>query len=224
MNRILIVDDDPSIRELVRIVLVADGFETFEASDGVEALTKLAVEKADMVIMDVMMPNMDGWKLCVELRKNNDIPLLMLTVKGEISQKVRGFKYGADDYMVKPFDPQELLVRVKALLRRYKINMSMTVNIGKLAMNRKTYEVKCGSEFITLPLKEFELLYKLAGYPGRTFTREQLLEDIWGHDFEGNERTLDVHINRLRDRFPENFYLFKITTIRGLGYRLEVSV
>lgn len=222
MVKILIVDDDLHIRELIKVFLRNEGFEVYEALDGVEALSKLETVKVDMAILDIMMPNMDGWQLCRELRESYDIPLLMITAKGETSQKIKGFELGTDDYLVKPFDPLELVVRVKALLKRYQIVSSQVVQNGKLSMNRKTYEVTVGSENLTLPLKEFELLYKLASYPGRTISREQLIEDIWGYDFEGNERTLDVHINRLRERFPEEQCDFKIRTIRGLGYRLEV--
>jgi len=222
MGKILIVDDDLHIRELIKVFLSNEGFEVYEASDGVEALAKLETVKVDMAILDIMMPNMNGWQLCSELRESYDIPLLMITAKGETSQKIKGFELGTDDYLVKPFDPLELVVRVKALLKRYQIVSSQVVQIGKLSMNRKTYEVTVGSENLTLPLKEFELLYKLASYPGRTISREQLIEDIWGYDFEGNERTLDVHINRLRERFPEEKCDFKVRTIRGLGYRLEV--
>jgi DNA-binding response OmpR family regulator len=158
MNMILVVDDDSHVRELVRIFLQREGFAVVEAIDGVEALEQLATRKADLVILDLMMPQMDGWELCRQLRMVYDIPILMLTAKGEP---------------------------------------------------------------VTLPLKEFEVLFKLAGSPDRTFSRDQLIEDIWGYDFDGNERTLDVHINRLRDRFPEERHSFRIRTIRGLGYRLE---
>jgi DNA-binding response OmpR family regulator len=222
MSNILIVDDDPHIRELVRLFLRAEGFDVYEASDGLEALAKLETLKAEMVILDVMMPNMDGWELCRELRASYDMPLLMLTAKGETAQKIKGFQLGTDDYLVKPFEPLELVARVKALLKRYRIATSQTVQVGELRMDRKTYEVTVYDQGLTLPRKEFELLFKLAGYPGRTFARDQLIEDIWGYDFEGNERTLDVHINRLRERFPEDKHSFRIRTIRGLGYRLEV--
>jgi DNA-binding response OmpR family regulator len=222
MNKILIVDDDPHIRELVRVFLRKDGFEVVEASDGVEALSKLDSVKVDLAVIDVMMPNMDGWELCRELRGTLDIPILMLTAKAETSQKLKGFQLGSDDYLVKPFEPLELVARVSALLRRYRIATSQTIQIEELSMDRKTFEVTVNGESLSLPLKEFELLFKLASYPGRTFSREQLIEDIWGYDFRGNDRTLDVHINRLRDRFPEERHSFKITTIRGLGYRLEV--
>ena len=223
MSRILIVDDDAHIRELVRVFLKNDGFEVVEASDGVEALSKLDTVKVDLAVIDVMMPNMDGWELCQELKLNFDMPVLMLTAKGETSQKLKGFKLGTDDYLVKPFEPLELVARVNALLKRYRIAVSQTIQLAELYMDRKTFEMTVNGKNLTIPRKEFELLFKLASYPGRTFTREKLIEDIWGFDFRGNDRTLDVHINRLRDRFPEGQHTFKITTIRGLGYRLEMD-
>lgn len=215
------VDDDPHIRELVSVFLRAEGFSVTSAVDGMDALQQLAHQRADLVILDVMMPNMDGWELCQTLRASYDMPLLMLTAKGEMAQKVKGFELGTDDYLVKPFEPVELVMRVKALLKRYRIAASQTVQIGELLMDRKTFEITVDGATLTLPRKEFELLFKLASYPGQTLARDRLIEDIWGYDFEGNERTLDVHINRLRERFPETQHTFKITTIRGLGYRLE---
>ena len=160
--------------------------------------------------------------MCQELKATFDMPVLMLTAKGETSQKLKGFHLGTDDYLVKPFEPLEMVARVKALLKRYHIASSQSIQIGELAMDRKLYQVRVNSQDLTLPLKEFELLFKLASYPGRTFSREQLIEDVWGYDFQGNDRTLDVHISRLRERFPEDKHSFKITTIRGLGYRLEI--
>ncbi len=224
MNKILIVDDDPNIRQLAAVFLKDEGYDIVQASDGIEALKKLETTKVDLVVLDIMMPNMDGWELCRQLRDYYDIPILMLTAKGETSDKVQGFQLGTDDYLVKPFEPLELVVRVKALLKRYRIAASQTVQIGKLVMDRKTFEVKANGDSMTLPLKEFELLFKLASYPGKTLSRDQLIEDIWGYDFDGNERTLDVHINRLRERFPEERYAFRIRTIRGLGYRMEAEV
>ena len=223
MSKILVVDDDPHILELVRVFLRNEGFEVVEAVDGMEALSKLDSIKVDLAVIDVMMPKMDGWELCQELKVSFDIPVLMLTAKGETSQKLKGFQLGTDDYLVKPFEPLELVARVHALLKRYRIAASQTIQIGELTMDRKTFEVKVNYESLTLPLKEFELLFKLASYPGRTFSREQLIEDVWGYNFVGTDRTLDVHINRLRERFPEEKHSFKITTIRGLGYRLEIN-
>lgn len=223
MNKIMIVDDDAHFRRLVRAILEREGCLAYEANDGLEALTLLDTVQADLVILDVMMPNMDGWELCQELRRHYDLPLLMLTAKGEIQQKVKGFQSGTDDYLVKPVEPMELVMRVKALLRRYQIVSSQTVNIGELFMDRKSYEITVGNSTLFLPLKEFELLFKLASQPNRTLSRDQLITEIWGYEFEGNERTLDVHINRLRQRFPEAEHSFAIRTVRGLGYCLEVN-
>lgn len=221
MAKILIVDDDPHIRELVRHFLSTAGFDVAEASDGREALRLLESVRADLIVLDVMMPNLDGWDFCRELKRRRDLPILMLTAKGETSQKLKGFELGADDYLVKPFEPAELAARVKALLKRYRIEASQTVQVGKLLLSRQSYQVQAGDESLTIPPKEFELLFKLGGSPGKTFSREQLIQAIWGPDFEGTDRTVDVHINRLRERFPEERFGYRITAIRGLGYRLE---
>jgi len=223
MAKILIVNYDANIRELVAHFLTLEGFYIHEAKNGKDALKVLDRVKVDLVILDIMMPEMDGWELCRELRKYYDIPLLMLTVKSETSQKVKGFELGADDYLVKPFDPIELVARVKALLKRYRIATSQIVEIGNLFLDHKTYECRIGNNQLLLPPKEFELLFLLASYPGKTFTRDELIEQIWGYDYEGDERTVDIHIKRLRERFSEYDHLFVIRTIRGLGYRLEVG-
>lgn len=218
MSKILIADDDPYIRELVRKILQNGGFETAEAADGREALTK--IDGCDCVVVDIMMPKMDGFEFVERLRKYyENLPVLLLTAKSGLPDKVRGFSLGADDYLTKPFEGDELLMRIKALLRRYRIESSQVIIIGKLTIDRNGFSVN-GE---TIPMKEFELLFKLAGFPGRTFSRDNLIEDVWGYDFDGNERTLDVHIGRLRERFPEEKYGFKITTLRGLGYKLEVT-
>jgi two-component system, OmpR family, response regulator len=222
MSAILVVDDDPHLRELAGVFLQHEGFDVYEACDGVEALAALERLNVEMVILDIMMPRMDGWELCRQLREWYELPVLMLTAKGETSQKLKGFQVGADDYLVKPFEPLELVARVKAVLKRYRIATSQRVHLGDVVIDRQTFDVTIAGERITLPRKEFDLLFKLAGTPGRTFSRDQLIEDIWGYDFAGNERTLDVHINRLRERFPEERHAFRIRTIRGLGYRLEV--
>lgn len=223
MSNLLIVDDEPHIRELLRVFLQRAGFTVYEAVDGVEALVKLENLKIDLVILDIMLPKLDGWELCRQIRASSDIPLLILTAKDTTADKVHGFELGTDDYLPKPFEPLELVFRVKALLKRYKIATLQTIQLGDLYMNQKTFEIRVGQDALTLPLKEFELLFKLASYPGKTISRDQLIEEIWGYDFEGNERTLDVHINRLRERFPEAVHSFRITTIRGLGYRLEIT-
>ena len=221
MANIMIIDDDPYIRELERTLLRNEGYTIYEAGNGREGLQQLKENKIDLCVLDVMMPEMDGYEFCRLARKYyQDLPILMLTAKGDLSQKVKGFELGADDYLTKPFEGIELIVRVKSLLKRYKI--VYVVEIGTLILDKSSYSITCNGEQSDIPMKEFELLYKLGSMSGKTLTRDQLIEDVWGYDFEGNERTLDVHINRLRERFPSEIYRFKISTIRGLGYRLEV--
>ncbi len=171
-----------------------------------------------------MMPDMDGYEFCrLARRYYEDLPILMLTARGGLGDKVKGFEFGVDDYLTKPFEGMELVLRVKALLRRYHIAAAQAVQIGLITLDKTSYSITAKGVQTDIPMKEFELLFKLGGAPGRTFTRDQLIEDVWGFDFEGNERTLDVHIGRLRERFPQEKYGFKITTVRGLGYRLEVK-
>ena len=225
MAKIMIVDDDPNIRELLSALLRNAGHQTCTAADGRQALLTIMDEDPDLAIVDLMMPNMDGLELSRRLRQYyENMPILMLTAKAELPAKVQGFEAGADDYLVKPFEPDELLARVKALLRRYKVEASQSVQVGRLTIDRSSYTVEFDGVRQGIPMKEFELLFKLAGFPGRTFSRNQLIEDIWGLDFEGNERTLDVHISRLRERFASETYGFSIVTVRGLGYRLEVTI
>ncbi|WP_135554698.1 response regulator transcription factor [Paenibacillus cymbidii] len=224
MPTILVADDDANIRELVCLFLRNDGFATVEAADGKEALDVFAATAVDLVVLDIMMPVMDGWTLCKELRRGNpDLPLLMLTARSETWEKVKGFQLGTDDYLTKPFDPLELTVRVRALLKRYRIGASQSIRLGAVTLDKMTYKVTKGAESLTLPLKEFELLYKLAGTPGQIYTREQLIDQIWGLDYAGDDRTVDVHIKRLRERFAD-VADFRIETVRGLGYRLEADV
>jgi len=225
MSKIMIVDDDPNIRELLRTVLRNGGFEICEAADGREALQIITDENPALAVVDLMMPNMDGYDLCRKLRQYyENMPVIMLTAKAELPSKVKGFEAGADDYLTKPFEGDELLLRVRALLRRYKIEASQMIQVGNISIDKLSYCVTVGDAREDIPMKEFELLFKLAGYPGKTFSRSQLIEDVWGYDFDGNERTLDVHISRLRERFPAEASGFKIATVRGLGYRLEVGV
>ncbi|WP_409340543.1 response regulator transcription factor [Paenibacillus sp. MBLB4367] len=224
MVKILIVDDDPHIRALMRLYLKNEGFDLSEADNGNDAHAIVKSSGIDLVILDIMMPHMDGWDLCKEIRKSDpDIPLLMVTAKGESSQKIKGFQLGTDDYMTKPFDPVELVMRVKALLKRYRIVSSQVIPLGEIVLNRKTYKVMRGDEELVLPLKEFELLFMLAGHPGQIFTREQLITQIWGMDYEGDDRTVDVHIKRLRERFAGDVRHFRIETARSVGYRLAVN-
>jgi DNA-binding response OmpR family regulator len=224
MTTILVVDDDAHIRELISLYLTDEGFNLVEKANGEEALDYVENNPIDMVIMDIMMPRMDGWELCRKLRERGDIPILMITAKGEPTQKIKGFQLGTDDYLIKPFDPIEMVMRVKALLKRYRISVSQHIQLGSIKLDRTNYEVilENSGKALTLPLKEFELLYMLAGHPGQLFTRDHLIQQIWGVEFEGNERTVDVHINRLRDRFEAYSAIFRIITLRGLGYRLEV--
>lgn len=224
MTTILVVDDDPNIRELICLYLKREGFHPMQAADGKEALEIMEQTQADLVVLDIMMPVMDGWELCGELRRQYpDTPLLMVTAKGETGQKVKGFNLGADDYLVKPFDPIELVIRVKALLKRYRISASQSIQLGHIWLNRQTYKVIRDSEELTLPPKEFELLFRLGSYPGQIFTREQLIQQIWGADYSGDDRTVDVHIKRLRERFAhDDPPSFRIETVYGLGYRIEV--
>lgn len=222
MQSILIVDDDTHILQLVRIQLEKEGFLVSEAKDGTEALAILKKAHCDLAVVDVMMPFMDGFQLTKEIRKQYDIPIIILTAKGQIEDKEEGFLAGTDDYLVKPFEPRELIFRVQALLRRYQQeNNTDTIQFGDTEINLNNYEVKLGDKTLLLPLKEFELLALLATYPQHVFSRTQLIEKIWGIDYEGDERTVDVHIKRLRQRFSSLTSSFSIKTVRGVGYCLE---
>ena len=223
MITILIVDDDPHIRELLRLYIRKEGYQLIEAVDGQEALDILEVERVQLAIVDIMMPHVDGYALCEQIRQYYDIPVLMLTAKGEITDKEKAYAVGTDDYMVKPFEPQEIIFRIRALLRRYQMMNQEEIHVGKTLIDRKSYTVFTGGKTVILPLKEFELLAQLASFPNRIFTREQLIELVWGSDFEGNDRTIDVHIKRLRERFAHSQNDFVIQTVRGLGYKIEVN-
>lgn len=222
MLTILIVDDDPHIRELLRFYLQKESYKTIEAADGEKAQQLLEQYHIHLALVDIMMPNVDGYELCREIRNYYDIPVLMITAKGEMKDKETAFKAGTDDYITKPFEPKEVLFRIKALLRRFRMINEENIHIGSTTINRKSYEVQSNGKTIILPLKEFELLAQLASYPNRIFSREQIIELVWGNDFEGNDRTVDVHIKRLRERFTEDSHGFSIQTVRGLGYKLTV--
>ncbi|BAQ09529.1 DNA-binding response regulator [Bacillus sp. OxB-1] len=221
MNKILIVDDDPNILELVNIHLVQAGYSVMKASNGEEALKLVETDLPDLAVVDVMMPGMDGYTLTQRLREE-DLPVLLLTAKGELEDKERGFLAGSDDYVVKPFEPKELLFRIHAILRRYDKSVDAVIQAGPLKINRQSYEVSAGKKMLLLPLKEFELLSVLASRPNQVFTREILLERVWGYDYEGDEQTLNVHIKRLRDKLEKLSSSVHIATIRGVGYKLEV--
>lgn len=218
---VLVVDDDANIRELISIFLSGEGYTVIEAENGQEALTLLEENNIQIVVVDVMMPEVDGYELTKEVKKYYDIPILMVTAKGESQDKLKGFDLGVDDYVVKPFDPLEIVARVKALLRRFQLLSDKNIFVGNLTINQVKFEISANDQSITLPLKEFELLLKLASQAGRIFTRNDLIEQIWGLDYEGDERTVDVHIKRIRERLRELKATVEIVTIRGLGYKLE---
>lgn len=224
MTNILIVDDDINIRKLLNIHLSQQGYKVLEAKDGIEALEVLKVETCHLAVVDVMMPFMDGYTLTNEIRNLYNIPIILLTAKSQIEDKEQGFQAGTDDYLVKPFEPKELTFRIKALLRRYDNQPDESiVRIGSTTIDKKSYEVKIGDRTILLPLKEFELLYFLMSKRAQVFSRDQLIEHIWGLDYEGDERTVDVHIKRLRERFSKLSDDFQIKTVRGVGYSLEAK-
>ncbi|MBM7541615.1 response regulator [Amphibacillus cookii] len=220
MAVILVVDDDPHIRKLISLYLADKQHRVLEAVNGEVALTIMEREPIDLAIIDVMMPEVDGITLTKEIRGFYQIPILMVTAKGESQDKVRGFQAGTDDYLVKPFDPVELVLRVNALLKRYNLSLEKCNRIGDVEVDLDRLTVSDQSQSIELKRKECELLFELSHEPGRIFTRAQLVEKIWGFDYEGDERTVDVHIKRLREKL-EPFKQLKITTVRGLGYRLE---
>ncbi|GAA0594143.1 response regulator transcription factor [Virgibacillus siamensis] len=221
MVSILITDDDPHIRELLRFYLHKEGYRVLEAADGQRALSVLEAESVQLAIVDIMMPNIDGYELCAEIRQTYDIPVIMLTAKGELTDKEKGYTAGTDDYVVKPFEPKEVLFRIKALLRRFQLASEAEIKLGKTVINRKSYEIHSNGKLIILPLKEFELLAQLASYPEQIFTREQLIEHVWGNDFIGFDRTVDVHVKRIRERFADSKDDFTIETVRGKGYKLH---
>ncbi len=223
MMKILVVDDDSNILELVSIQLTQAGYSVQKASNGFEALEIIDDEYPDLAVVDVMMPGMDGYTLTKKIRTETDIPVLLLTAKGELDDKEKGFLAGSDDYVVKPFEPKELQFRIKAILRRYDKAVDVFIQAGPLKINRQSYEVSVGNKVLLLPLKEFELLSVLASRPNIVFTREILLERVWGYDYEGDEQTLNVHVKRVRGKLEKLTDEVKIVTVRGVGYKLEVE-
>ncbi|MDI4649705.1 response regulator transcription factor [Cohnella hashimotonis] len=223
MNHLLLADDDANIRALVRYVMTREGYRVHEARDGAEAAALMERTPVDLAIIDVMMPLMDGFELCAHIRQHYDIPVILLTARGELSDKEQGYLKGTDDYVTKPFEPEELLYRVKALFRRYKRAASDIIRMHRITIDRKNVEVSDGESVFLLPMKEFELLAQLAQYPGRLFTRDELIRLVWGHDYEGDDNTVNVHINRLRQRFADYADDFVIQTVRGFGYKIVVK-
>jgi DNA-binding response OmpR family regulator len=219
MFNILVVEDDANLRKMMQSVLQRNGYRPLVAEDGEAALAILENEQADLIISDVMMPNMDGYELTELLRQSNyNMPILMVTVKDSYADKQKGFLAGVDDYMVKPIDINEMILRVQALLRRAKIANEHRLQVGETRLDFDSLLVTTPTGEMSLPQKEFYLLFKLLSYSGKIFTRQQLLDEIWGMDSTTDERTVDVHINRLRDRFKGSDD-FEIVTVRGLGYK-----
>ena len=226
-TKILLVDDDPNISQLIQLYLVKEGFEVASASRGDEAVKMFKSDPPSLMLLDIMLPGMDGWQVCREIRKVSNIPIIMLTAKDETFDKVLGLELGADDYIVKPFETKELVARIKAVLRRYQQSDAtpdkeisfpgLTINISH---NTVTY---LGKE-LDMPPKELELLYFLASHAGSVFTREQLLEQVWGYDYFGDSRTVDVHVKRLRDKLSGSEQLgWSIKTVWSVGYKFEVK-
>lgn len=221
-SKIMVVDDEMHIRELVRFYLDKAGFDTIEAANAEEALDIVENQYIDLAVVDIMMPVMDGFELVEQMRQYREFPVIMLTAKSQSKDKLRGFSLGIDDYVTKPFDPDELMARVKTILKRYSINSSNVVKIGDVIFDGDKYEVRYQEQVIHLPLKQFELAFELAKNPNQIFTREQLIEKIWGMDYDGFDRTVDVHIKRIRENLG-HLPGFKVVTVRGLGYKIEVE-
>ncbi|KOP70746.1 heme transporter CcmC [Lysinibacillus sp. FJAT-14745] len=220
--KILIVDDDVHILQLVNIYLTREGYQVLQAENGHQALKLLDGNLPDLAIVDVMMPGMDGFTLTETLSQDYDIPVLLLTAKGEIEDKERGFLAGSDDYVVKPFEPKELLFRIAAILRRLDKKNQVTIQVGRLVIDRRSFEVIIGDDTLVLPLKEFELLALLASRPNQVFTRSYIMEQVWGYDYDGDEQTLNTHVKRIRERLHRYETDVEITTVRGVGYKVEV--
>ena len=221
-SKIMVVDDEMHIRELVRFYLDKAGFDTIEAANAEEALDIVENQYIDLAVVDIMMPGMDGFELVEQMRQYREFPVIMLTAKSQSKDKLRGFSLGIDDYVTKPFEPDELMARVKTILKRYSINSSNVVKIGDVIFDGDKYEVRYQDQIIHLPLKQFELAFELAKNPNQIFTREQLIEKIWGMDYDGFDRTVDVHIKRIRENLG-HLPGFKVVTVRGLGYKIEVE-
>lgn len=227
LGKILVADDDRNIAELLRLYLEKEGYTTELAADGEEAVAKFNADTPDLVLLDIMMPKLDGWQVCREIRKKSNCPIIMITAKGETFDKVLGLELGADDYMVKPFEMKELLARIKAVLRRYQTGTdapAKELSFPGLTVNISSYTCFYRGKELDMPPKEIELLYFLASHPNIVFTREQLLEQVWGYDFFGDSRTVDVHIKRLREKLPNCEELgWQLRTVWSVGYKFEVK-
>ena len=233
-QKILIVDDDENIAELISLYLIKECFDTEIVSNGLDALERFKSYQPNLILLDIMLPGIDGYEICQEIRKISNVPIIMLSAKGEVFDKVLGLKLGADDYIMKPFDSNEMVARVRAVLRRYQpvsapvvTNTSRSgefVEYSNLVINLSNYTVTYCGKNIEMPPKELELFYFLASNPNQVFTREQLLDKIWGYDYIGDTRTVDVHIKRLREKLPNsNDNNWNIATVWGIGYKFEVK-
>ncbi|HIX65344.1 MAG TPA: response regulator transcription factor [Candidatus Anaerotruncus excrementipullorum] len=227
MGKIMVVDDDQNICELLRLYLEKDGYTVVIANDGEEALAKFPAENPDLMLLDIMMPKLDGWQVCREIRKKSNVPIIMITAKGETFDKVLGLELGSDDYVVKPFDPKEIVARIKAIMRRTGKSASdndvKEVSYDKLVVNMTKYELKVDGKVVDTPPKELELLYHLASNPNRVYTRDQLLDEVWGFEYYGDSRTVDVHIKRLREKLEGVSDQWCLKTVWGVGYKFEVK-
>ncbi|MCI6639569.1 MAG: response regulator transcription factor [Pygmaiobacter massiliensis] len=227
--KILIVDDDKNICELLRLYLEKEGYEADLAYDGQQALEKFAASKPNLVLLDVMMPKIDGWETCRRIRAAGDVPVIMLTAKGETFDKVLGLELGADDYIVKPFDTKEVVARIKAVLRRYTVSAGAeeqeqkVISYDKLSVDLTRYELKVDGRVVDAPPKELELLYFLASHPNRVFSRDQLLDEVWGFEYYGDSRTIDVHVKRLREKLEGVSDQWNLKTVWSVGYKFEVK-
>ena len=223
--KILIVDDDLNICELLRLYAEKDGYEPIVVNDGRQALEALTQHNPKLILLDVMLPKLDGWQVCREIRKTSDVPIIMLTAKGETFDKILGLELGADDYIAKPFDTKEVMARVKAVLRRTYNDeeSSKTVKYDKLEINLSNYELIVDGKQIDTPPKELELIFHLAKNPNRVFTRNQLLDEVWGFDYYGDSRTVDVHVKRLRETLEGVSDKWSLKTVWGVGYKFEVK-
>ena len=225
-QKILIVDDDLNICELLRLYLEKDGFETVFANDGEQAVFYAQKYSPDLILLDIMLPTLDGWQVCRQIRKTMETPIIMLTAKGETFDKILGLELGADDYVTKPFDTKEVIARVKAVLRRSSDNdkgVSQEVKYDKLKINLTNYELEVDGQRIDTPPKELELIYHLASNPNRVYTRDQLLDEVWGFDYYGDSRTVDVHVKRLREKLENISTEWSLKTVWGVGYKFEVK-
>ena len=227
-ERILIVDDDSNICELLRLYFEKDGFQADIVTDGIKALEAFESLKPDLVLLDIMLPGMDGWQICREIRKTSQTPIIMLTAKGETFDKVLGLELGADDYITKPFETKEVIARIKAVLRRSSSVSSTTettkeVNFDKLSINLTNYELKVDGKAIDTPPKELELIFHLANNPNRVYTRDQLLDEVWGFEYYGDSRTVDVHVKRLREKLEGVSDKWELKTVWGVGYKFETK-